>query len=360
MAWTPTPEDQIPANDDLLANLAPEAGEGSSGYISASDLEEIVQGLMSQIYWAPGGTGSVTLEDASTTVKGVAKLASAPASASNPIAVGDNDPRLPTSTQKQALTGSSGTPGSGNRYVTETGLSSSVGAVASDLSAETAARAAADAGKQDTNQKGTPNGYAGLDGSGQVPASQLPPSGAAGESDASTSVKGITRLSVAPSSASIPIAAGDNDPRLAVASAGTASIRALGTTGVTAAAGNDARLSDTRTPTDGSVTAAKVSGALKPSASAAAADEALRAIGTTAGTAAAGNDSRLSDQRVPVDTSVTESKLASSIKAMLKGVCVHTGSAYPTRPSGFASVEWVGPTDPGGSAANGDTWVATA
>lgn len=40
----------------------------------------------------PGGGGSV--DDASTTVKGVVKLATAPASPTDPIAAGDNDPRL--------------------------------------------------------------------------------------------------------------------------------------------------------------------------------------------------------------------------------------------------------------------------
>jgi hypothetical protein len=54
-------------------------------------------------------------------------------------------------------------------------------------------------------------------------------------------------------------------------------------------ASNDARLTDTRTPTDASVTAAKVAPALKPSGTAAASDEALRALGTTASTAAAGD-----------------------------------------------------------------------
>lgn len=43
---------------------------------------------------------------------------------------------------------------------------------------------------------------------------------------------------------------------------------------------------------DGAVTAAKVNGALKPSVSAAAGTESLRALGLTASTAAAGNDSR--------------------------------------------------------------------
>ena len=62
---------------------------------------------------------------------------------------------------------------------------------------------------------------------------------------------------------------------------------------------NDSRLSNTRTPTDGSVTAAKVAASLKPSGTAAAGDEALRALGTTPGTAAAGDDSRLSNERTP-------------------------------------------------------------
>lgn len=42
------------------------------------------------------------------------------------------------------------------------------------------------------------------------------------------------------------------------AAAGTSSLRSLGTSSITAAAGNDSRLSDTRTPTDGSVTTAKL------------------------------------------------------------------------------------------------------
>jgi hypothetical protein len=55
---------------------------------------------------------------------------------------------------------------------------------------------------------------------------------------------------------------------------------------------DDARLTDQRVPTAASVTAAKIAAALKPSGSAATSDEALRALGTAAGTAAAGNDAR--------------------------------------------------------------------
>lgn len=49
------------------------------------------------------------------------------------------------------------------------------------------------------------------------------------------------------------------------------------------------------TVADGSITLAKLAAALKPSGSAAAGDEAVRALGTAAGTAAAGNDSRITN-----------------------------------------------------------------
>lgn len=65
---------------------------------------------------------------------------------------------------------------------------------------------------------------------------------------------------------------------------------------------------------DGSVGAAEVADALKPSAGAAAGTEALRALGTTASTAAAGNDSRLTDERTPKNSSVTEGKIATAFR----------------------------------------------
>lgn len=70
--------------------------------------------------------------------------------------------------------------------------------------------------------------------------------------------------------------------------AGAGTLRTLGAGALQAAAGNDARFSDQRVPTDGSVTAAKVANALKPSAGAGGGTEALRALGTGAGQAAAG------------------------------------------------------------------------
>lgn len=59
----------------------------------------------------------------------------------------------------------------------------------------------------------------------------------------------------------------------------------------------------------GSIVASDISGTLKPSDSAAAGTEALRALGATASTAAAGNDARLSDTRTPTDNTVSTAKI---------------------------------------------------
>lgn len=57
--------------------------------------------------------------DASTSTKGITKMSTAPASPTNPIAVGDNDPRVPTADENDALAGSDGSPSSSNVFVTE-------------------------------------------------------------------------------------------------------------------------------------------------------------------------------------------------------------------------------------------------
>lgn len=59
----------------------------------------------------------------------------------------------------------------------------------------------------------------------------------------------------------------------------------------------------------GAIDATLISGTLKPSVSAAAATEALRALGITGSTAAAGNDARLSDTRTPTDNTVSTVKI---------------------------------------------------
>jgi len=57
--------------------------------------------------------------DASTTVKGIAKTSVTPDNVDNPIFLGNNDNRVPTTDEKDAMTGSSGTPSSINKFVTE-------------------------------------------------------------------------------------------------------------------------------------------------------------------------------------------------------------------------------------------------
>jgi hypothetical protein len=57
--------------------------------------------------------------DAALNVKGVTKLSVNPVSGTNPIAVGDNDGRVPTQSENDALAGTSGAPSNTNRYVTD-------------------------------------------------------------------------------------------------------------------------------------------------------------------------------------------------------------------------------------------------
>jgi len=56
--------------------------------------------------------------DASTSTKGITTMSVAPASAATPIAVGDNDPRVPTADENNALVGTSGSPSTSNKFVT--------------------------------------------------------------------------------------------------------------------------------------------------------------------------------------------------------------------------------------------------
>lgn len=65
------------------------------------------------------GAGAVK---ASNTVFGISELSVAPVTASVPIAVGQNDPVLPTASEALALVGDGGTPSSLNTYITQQGL----------------------------------------------------------------------------------------------------------------------------------------------------------------------------------------------------------------------------------------------
>jgi hypothetical protein len=64
-------------------------------------------------------TDVLSFPDASNTQKGITKLSIAPAIPSEPVAVGTNDARMPTQGENDALVGTSGAPGSGNAYVTD-------------------------------------------------------------------------------------------------------------------------------------------------------------------------------------------------------------------------------------------------
>lgn len=55
---------------------------------------------------------------ATPTVLGISKISVSAVNPAQPIAVGDNDPRVPTQGENDALVGTSGTPSSSNKYVT--------------------------------------------------------------------------------------------------------------------------------------------------------------------------------------------------------------------------------------------------
>jgi hypothetical protein len=110
-----------------------------------------------------------------------------------------------------------------------------------------------------------------------------------------------------------------------------------GQTSITVPLGNDARFTDTRVPTDGSVTGGTAGAGVKIAANTitaanivnatitdvqiaaankdgAAGTASLRTLGTGAAQAAAGNDSRLSDTRIPTDASVTGGTAGAGVK----------------------------------------------
>lgn len=102
--------------------------------------------------------------------------------------------------------------------------------------------------------------------------------------------------------------------RLPVAASGTSS-----STSVVRA--DDPRLSNPRTPGDGSVTTAKLADGAVTDAKVAAANKdgaaatpSMRTLGAGPQQAAAGDDVRLSNQRVPTDGSVTDAKVAAANK----------------------------------------------
>jgi hypothetical protein len=92
----------------------------------------------------------------------------------------------------------------------------------------------------------------------------------------------------------------------------------------------------------GAIDASKIAGSIKPSGTAAVATEALRALGTAANTAAAGNDARLSDTRTPTTGSVVDASVAAAANIALSKLAVdplaranHTGTQLAATVSNF-------------------------
>lgn len=204
------------------------------------------------------------------------------------------------------------------------------------------------AAKEATANKGAAGGYASLDGSTKVPIAQLP----TGSTSSTVAIGNDARLSDARTptahatshqdggsdelaldgsqitTGSVAAArlgahasrhdAGGADAMAIDAAAGTGSLRTLGTGATQAAAGNDTRLSDARTPTSHASTH-NAGGADALAIDAAAATGSLRTLGTSSTSAAAGNDARLSDARaassIPDGTPALGSVLATAIAA---------------------------------------------
>jgi hypothetical protein len=136
---------------------------------------------------------------------------------------------------------------------------------------------------------------------------------------------------------------GGSDAMAVDAAAATGSLRTIGTGALQAAAGNDARLSDTRTPSALSVVDASVSAtaAIAESKLALATDAAAgvgsrRTLGTGALQAAAGNDARLSDARTPTAHQASHQSggsdaLAGNLDAVARANILKAGTLVGTR-----------------------------
>lgn len=105
--------------------------------------------------------------------------------------------------------------------------------------------------------------------------------------------------------------------------AATGSLRTLGTSATSACAGNDSRLSDARAPTSHASTH-NAGGADALAIDAVAATGSLRTLGTSATSACAGNDSRLSNARTPTSHASTHN--AGGADALAIDAVAATGS----------------------------------
>lgn len=174
-------------------------------------------------------------------------------------------------------------------------------------------------GKLASASRGVANGVAELDANAAIPTNRIYGAG--------TATYGATRLSVAPATPATPIAAGDNDQRL----------------------------TNTRTPTDGTVTDAKVAvaAAIAESKLALASDAipgtaSRRTLGTGAQQAAAGNDSRFHAQ---------SHKLFSTDHADLNATDVPAGGEVLT--FNGTTQRWEATAPSGGGGVHGGSHVST-
>lgn len=194
------------------------------------------------------------------------------------VAAGD-DARFPTSDEKAALAGTDGTPGAANKFVTD--------------SDPRLAPDAGDVGAIPTTEKGAANGVAELDSSGKLPLSQTPDA-VVGALNFQTTWNATTNTPTLPTAA-----AGNKGHYYLVTTGGTYS-------GTTYDVG-DWVISDGATwgkcdNTDSVVSVAGRIGAivLEVADITDAGDSATKDVGTTAGTVAAGDDSRFTDARAPL------------------------------------------------------------
>lgn len=203
-------------------------------------------------------TTALVVPDASNTVKGLTKLSVAPAVATEPVAAGTNDTRIPDQTETDALVGSSGTPSSGNPYVTDSDSRNS------DARAPTTHKTLHQNGGGDEMTVEGLNGVLNEDQKANKIRTTTGPTlltvGTIADGEvlvrSGATVAGATGVPAAAHAASHLLAGGDSllitHNEVAAANidgvAGTASMRTLGTGAQVACAGDDSRLSDARPP----------------------------------------------------------------------------------------------------------------
>ena len=115
------------SNDETIAGIytfvqspvVPTGGTGTQA-ANANDIANAITGV--------SGT-------ATNLVAGTTKLSVAAVAPANPIAVGNNDTRVPTQGENDALVGNNGTPATANKYVTQSGLQYGAEVYAADAGA---------------------------------------------------------------------------------------------------------------------------------------------------------------------------------------------------------------------------------